>query len=61
MKTGNVSNGVYNLVDGVASFNIGGFVVHINKTDEGVVCDIYDSGMNEAIASCYAFDSEVNE
>jgi hypothetical protein len=50
----------YILTDGGGWFEIKGFSIRIHDTDEGVAVDIYKSGSEteDAIASCYAFDSE---
>ena len=39
------------------------FSIHIIRTDEGVVVDVYAKGYEDcnAIASAYAFDNEVKE
>jgi hypothetical protein len=46
-----------------AWFTIRGFAVRVYGTDEGVVVDIYADGReyNDAIASTYAHDSELEE
>ncbi len=58
-----IGDGDYILRDGAAWFTVGGFSVRLAKTDEGVVCDVYAEGVEDGdpIASCYAFDSEVEE
>lgn len=41
-----------------------GFSVYIKKTDEGVVCDIFEKGKEssyDSLASTYVFDSELEE
>lgn len=40
-----------------------GFSVKVKKTDEGVVCDIYQKGREDqdCIAGTYAFDNELEE
>jgi hypothetical protein len=43
---------VYVMIDGI-------FDVHVIRTDEGVVVDIYPKDGMEPIASTYAFDSEL--
>lgn len=53
----------YILTDGGAWLEVKGFAIRIHSTDEGVVVDIYKNGkeMEEAIASTYAFDTEIKE
>lgn len=52
----------YTLKDGCRSvwITVGKLSVHIIRTDEGVVCDIYPLGdeSTDSIASTYAFDDE---
>jgi hypothetical protein len=58
-----IDDGDYELTDGCAWLEAKGFAIRIYTTDEGVVVDIYKKG-NEgdaAIASTYAFDSELDE
>ena len=40
-----------------------GFSVYIKKTDEGIVCDIYekDKESDDSLAGTYAFDSELGD
>lgn len=40
-----------------------GFSVNIKKSDEGVICDIYQKGkeMEDTIAATYAYDNELEE
>lgn len=53
----------YTLSDGRAWFRVKNFSIRIYAVDEGVVVDVY--GLNredeDAVASTYAFDNEVNE
>jgi hypothetical protein len=51
----------YTLHEGAGWFKVKGFAIRIQDTDDGVVVDIYKSGREDedAIASCYAFDSEL--
>lgn len=55
--------GDYVIAGESAWFTVKGFSVKIQKTDEGVVCDIYADGKEDhgSIASCYAFDAELVE
>ena len=52
----------YILDDGAAWFTVGKFSVRIQKTDEGVLVDIYPVGKEAdgSIASTYALDDEVS-
>lgn len=56
-------NNDYKLTDGEAWFSVKDFSIKIQKTDEGVVVDIYQSGFEDrdAIASTYAFDNELEQ
>ena len=50
----------YILAEGAGWFEVKGFAIRIYRTDEGVAVDIFKSYSDEdAIASCYAFDSEL--
>ena len=42
---------------------VGNASVYLKRTDEGLVVDIYplEQESTEAVASCYAFDSELQE
>jgi hypothetical protein len=53
----------YNLVDGGAWFSIKNFSIKINKTDDGIVVDVYQKGFEDRdpIASTWALDSEIEE
>jgi hypothetical protein len=59
----NLPCGDYTLTDGKAWFEVKGFAIKIHKTDEGVVVDIYQNGLEDGnpIASTYAFDNELEE
>lgn len=50
----------YRLDRGTVWINVGDLRVCVQRTDDGVVCDMYARGDEErgAIASCYAFDGE---
>ena len=54
-------DGDYVLTDGAAWFRVKNFSIRIQSTDEGVVVDLYPylREMEEPVASCWAFDSEV--
>lgn len=54
------SDSDYTLNDNGVWITVKGFSVHLTKTDEGVLVDIYakNDEMSEAIASTYALDSE---
>lgn len=56
-------DGDYTLKDGSAWFTVGKASVKVQKTDEGVVADIYPLGKEdgEALASAYVFDTELDE
>jgi len=53
----------YILTEGAGWFEVKGFAIRINSTDEGVVVDVYKNGKEdeESISSCYAFYSELEE
>jgi hypothetical protein len=52
----------YCLVEGGASFEVKGFSIRIQSTDEGVAVEIYKYDNEiDAIASCYAFDAEITQ
>ena len=53
----------YQLEDRAAWLELDGFAIRIHGTDEGVAVDIYKSGaeMEDAIASTYAFKSELED
>ena len=57
----NIPDGDYVLTEGRGWFTVKGFAVRIAATDEGVVVDIFKDKAEfcESIASCYAFDSEL--
>jgi hypothetical protein len=61
MSDGNLLDGEYVLTDGAAWFRVKNFSIRIQSTDEGVVVDLYPylQEMEEPVASCWAFDSEV--
>lgn len=50
----------YFLDDGAGWFQVKGFAIRIHSTADGVAVDIYKNGAEDAdaLASCYAFDSE---
>lgn len=62
-----LSDGDYVLGDGAAWFKVmtglKAFAIRIHKTDEGVCVDIYPDRFEdeESIASCYAYDSDLDE
>ncbi len=58
----------YILSDGAGWFDVDGFAIRIEQTDEGVVVDVYKKGAfpwrvdgSGPITSCYAFYSELEE
>lgn len=63
MKTNNLTDDDYTLVEGAAWFTVKGFSIRIHSTDEGVIADIFAKGheMEPCIAGTYAFDSEAEE
>ena len=58
-----LSDGDYTLSDGKAWIEVGPFAVRIEKTDEGIVVDVFANGHEDEdeIASCYAFDEEATD
>jgi hypothetical protein len=52
----------YILKDDSVWITVKGFSVLIKKTDEGVVCDIYQKGSEdcESIAGTYAYDDDLD-
>ena len=58
-----LQEGDYELVDGGAWFSVKGAAIRIHSTDEGVEVDIYRDGKEDedALASTYVYDSELNE
>lgn len=60
-KTCALKDGDYLLKDGAAWLEVDGFSIRVARTDEGVAVDIYKNGheMEDAIASTYAFTSEL--
>jgi hypothetical protein len=61
MSDVNLLDGDYVLTDGAAWFRVKNFSIRIQSTDEGVVVDLYPylQVMEEPVASCWAFDSDV--
>ena len=57
-----LTDGDYLLKDGRGWFEIKGFAVWIRSTDEGIVVDIYESGleMNESLGSTWALDADLS-
>lgn len=55
-------DGDYTL-EGSAWFTVGKFSIRIHTTDKGVAVVMYPCGneMADSLASCYAFNSEVEE
>jgi len=53
-------DGDYILADGAAWFEIQNISIHLQQTDEGVVCDMYPlhRETNDSLASTYAFFAE---
>ena len=58
-----LSDGDYLLSEGKAWIEVGPFAVRIQKTDEGIVVDVYPNGAEDAqsIVSCYAYDEEAHD
>lgn len=58
-----LSDGDYTLSQGKAWIEVGPYAIRIEKTDEGVVVDVYANGHENdtEIASCYAFDNEIDD
>jgi hypothetical protein len=55
-----IKDGDYILKDGSAWLEVKDFAIRIHATDEGVAIDVYkNKEEEEAITSCYAFDSEL--
>jgi hypothetical protein len=61
MSDVNLPDGDYVLTEGAAWFKVKNFSIRISATDEGVVVDLYpyQREMEEPVASCWAFDSDV--
>lgn len=61
MSDVNLLYGDYVLTDGAAWFRVKNFSIRIHSTDEGVVVNLYPylREMEEPVASCRAFDSDV--
>jgi len=62
-----LSDGDYVLGEGSAWFTVGKFSVHIHKTDEGVIVDLFDEAKAKRegdysaalVAATYAFNHEL--
>lgn len=63
----NLQDSDYVLTENAGWFDVKGFAIRINGTDDGVVVDIFSrkeleqSPYCEALASTYAFDHETEE
>jgi hypothetical protein len=59
--TTNLIYGDYKIVEGSAWFEVKNFAIKIHQTDEGVVVDIFQNGLEDQdpVASTYAFDNEL--
>lgn len=56
-------DGDYVLMHGKAWLEAGPFAVRVNRTDEGIIADIYESGSecDNPLGSTYVFDNEIPE
>ena len=62
MNRKNLPDEEYTLTEGAAWLMVKKFAIRVQKTDEGVVVDIYKDGeFTDVIATTYAFDHEVDE
>jgi hypothetical protein len=58
-----LTDGDYLLTEGKGWFEVGGFAIRLNKTDEGVSVDIYKSGaeMDAPLGSTWVLDADLEE